>query len=102
MTLTTEDRTGWRIEDTTAQQRLYEKYLTEANHFDFTFREHGLRVHPLVVQVALSRHPEPSRFDLLLYMVMENLGGILNHTIRLTTCDARTADQVLLRIQIPP
>ena len=77
MTLTTEDKTGWRVEDIAAQQGFYERYLREAEQFDFTFREHGLRVHPLVVQVDLSRHPEPSRFDLL-YMMMENLGGILN------------------------
>ena len=77
MTLTTEDKTGWRLEETAGRQGFYERYLRETEQFDFTFREHGLRVHPLVVQVDLSRHPEPSRFDLL-HMLMENLGGILN------------------------
>ena len=77
MTLTTEDKTGWRLEDAAAQQGFYEKYLTEAEQFDFTFREHGLRVHPLVVQVDLSGHPETARFDLL-RQVMCDLGGILH------------------------
>ena len=77
MTLTTEDNTGWRLEETAAQQGFYEKYLTEAERFDFTFREHGLRVHPLVVQVDLSGHPETARFDLL-RQVMCDLGGILH------------------------
>ena len=56
--------------------RLHERYLREAEQLDFTFREHGRRVHPLVVQVDLSRHPKPSRFDIL-YMMMEILGGIV-------------------------
>ena len=56
---------GWRLEDTTARRGFYEKYLREAEQFDFTFREHGLRVHPLVMQVDLSCHPETARFDLL-------------------------------------
>ncbi len=77
MTLTTEDKTGWRLEETAARQGFYEKYLTEAERFDFTFREHGLRVHPLVVQVDLSGHPETGRFDLL-RQVMTDLGGILH------------------------
>ncbi len=77
MTLTTEDKTGWRLEETAARQGFYEKYLTEAEQFDFTFREHGLRVHPLVVQVDLSGHPETARFDLL-RQVMCDLGGILH------------------------
>ena len=77
MTLTTEDKTGWRLEDVAARQGFYEKYLTEAEQFDFTFREHGLRVHPLVVQVDLSGHPETARFDLL-RQVMCDLGGILH------------------------
>ena len=77
MTLTTEDRTGWRLEDAAAQQGFYEKYLTEAEQFDFTFREHGLRVHPLVVQVDLSGHSETGRFDLL-RQIMCDLGGILH------------------------
>ncbi len=33
-TLTTEDKTGWRLEDTAARQEFYEKYLTEAEQFD--------------------------------------------------------------------
>ncbi len=77
MTLTTEDNTGWRLEETAAQQGFYEKYLTEAEQFDFTFREHGLRVHPLVVQVDLSGHSETGRFDLL-RQIMCDLGGILH------------------------
>ena len=77
MTLTTEDKTGWRLEDAAARQGFYEKYLTEAEQYDFTFREHGLRVHPLVVQVDLSGHPETARFDLL-RQVMCDLGGILH------------------------
>ena len=77
MTLTTEDKTGWRLEDTTARRGFYEKYLREAERFDFTFREHGLRVHPLVVQVDLSGHPETGRFDLL-RQIMRDLGGILH------------------------
>ncbi len=77
MTLTTEDKTGWRLEDTAVRQGFYEKYLTEAEQFDFTFREHGLRVHPLVVQVDLSGHPETGRFDLL-RQTMCDLGGILH------------------------
>ena len=77
MTLATEDKTGWRVEDTAALQGFYEKYLKEAEQFDFTFREHGLRVHPLVVQVDLSHHFEPSRFDIL-RTLMANVGGILN------------------------
>ena len=36
MTLTTEDKTGWRLEGTAARQGFYEKYLTEAERFDFT------------------------------------------------------------------
>ena len=77
MTLTSEDKTGWRIVDLAAQQGFYERYLREAERYDFTFKEHGQRVHPLVVRVDPSRHPEPSRFDLL-YMMMENLGAILD------------------------
>ena len=77
MTLTTEDKTGWRLEDAAAQQGFYEKYLAEAEQYDFTFREHGLRVHPLVVQVDLSGHQESGRFDLL-RQVMCDLGGILH------------------------
>ena len=65
MTLTTEDGTGWRLMDTSARQGFYEKYLTEAEQFDFTLREHGLRVHPLVLQVDFSAHPESARFELL-------------------------------------
>ena len=76
MTLTIEDKTGWRLEDTAVRQGFYEKYLTEAEHFDFTFREHGLRVHPLVMQIDLSCHPEAARFDLL-RQIMCDLGGIL-------------------------
>ena len=34
-------------------------------------------MHPLVVQVDLSRQPEPNRFDLL-RTLMAKLGGILN------------------------
>ena len=77
MTLTTEDKTGWRLEDTAVRQGFYEKCLTEAEQYDFTFREHGLRVHPLVVQVDLSGHPETARFDLL-RQTMCDLGGILH------------------------
>ena len=54
MTLTTGDKTGWRIEDTAVRQELCEKYHLEAERFGFTCREHGLRVHPLVMQVDLS------------------------------------------------
>ena len=46
MTLTTEDKTSWRLEKTAARQGFYEKYLTEAERFDFSFREHGLRPAP--------------------------------------------------------
>ena len=60
MTLTTEDGTVRRLMDTSARQGFYEKCLTEAEQYDFTFREQGERVHPLVVQVDMSRHPEPS------------------------------------------
>ena len=77
MTLTTEDKTGWRLEDTAARQGFYEKYLTEAERFEFTFREHGDRVHPLVVEVDLSGHPKSARFELLEEMVCD-LGGILH------------------------
>jgi hypothetical protein len=77
MTLTTEDKTGWRVEDIAAQQGFYERYLREAEQFDFTFREHGLRVHPLVVQIDLSGHPETGRFDLQRQMMCD-LGGILH------------------------
>ncbi|CAK0774609.1 hypothetical protein CVIRNUC_004185 [Coccomyxa viridis] len=59
MTLTTEDRTGWRLEENAARLGFYEKAV------EFTFREHGVRVHPPVVEVDLSRHPESNRFDLL-------------------------------------
>ena len=71
------DNTGWRIEDTAVRRGFYEKYITEAERFDFTFREHGLRVHPLVVQVDLFGHSETGRFDLL-RQVMCDLGGILH------------------------
>ena len=71
MTLTTEDKTGWRIEDIAAQQGFYKRYLREAEQFDFTFKEHGLRVHPLVVQIDLSGHPETGRFDLLGQMMCD-------------------------------
>ena len=77
MTLTTEDKMGWRLADAAARQGFYAKYLTEAERFDFTFREHGLRVHLLVVQVDLSGHPETGRFDLM-RQVMCDLGGILH------------------------
>jgi len=79
MTPTTEDKTRWRIEDTAAQQGFYERYMGEAEQFDFTFREHGLRMHPLVLEVDLSGHPEIERFDLLRQM-MRDLVGILHLT----------------------
>lgn len=41
--------------ETSARQDFYEKYLTEAELFDFTFREHGSLVHPLAVRLDLSR-----------------------------------------------
>ena len=47
------------------RQEFYDNFLTEVEHLYFTSREHGARVHPLVVQVDLSRHPEPETLDLL-------------------------------------
>ena len=51
---------GWRLDDIAALQGFYEKHLREAEPFGCTCREHGLRVHPVVVQVDVSRHT-PSR-----------------------------------------
>ena len=99
MTLTTEDKTGWRLEDTAVRQGFYEKYLTEAEQFDFqgawparapagdadrsVMPSRGSKIRPSAPNnVRSGRHPTP-------------------HEVRQTTCPTRTADQVLLRLQRP-
>ena len=53
------------------QQGFYEKYPTEAEQFDSTFRERGQSMHPLVVHVNLSGQRETGRFDLLRQMIFD-------------------------------